>query len=401
MKAAEWCDTSSLGARASRFEECDLRRVPVRFGKDGETQAETFFYFLRKIYLNDGDASFTERLTVLPAEEIPADFARIDLKLAEHLCQDPCTPNEPEHGSWTSTPSWTPGDMHSASLYTTFTWDASVADKEYRFQPDIKIDADIYAADGQTRPILTGYQWSKDYWEDTPDLDQIRCDTKITNVSAGCVFVNSAPTYIFNGKKYPQAAAHAWLIQTMAPNHPGSKGYSKPLYYMGNKAQNDRNRGRMCPTGWAAANGDASALVDASDALNCDEFAFASTYNSGGMAKSEGGLNPALPVPPTTQTPNGKFCVQTFAKQYNSAMHLYNIDGTYAEFGDPTNAPVCGRSAMSGIHNQESMGNRFATFMKDMRIMDKDAYWLDTRMTTRAAPTRARPVARPRPSSAR
>ncbi|MER7540985.1 hypothetical protein ABTX77_40470 [Streptomyces sp. NPDC097704] len=32
------------------------------------------------------------------------------------------------------------------------------------------------------------------------------------------------------------------------------------------------------------------------------------------------------------------------------------------------------------MHNQESMGNRFATFMRDMRIMDKDAYWLDTRM---------------------
>lgn len=44
---------------------------------------------------------------------------------------------------------------------------------------------------------------------------------------------------------------------------------------MGDSAQNTRSRGRLCPTGWAAQNGDASALVDAADTLNCDEFAFA------------------------------------------------------------------------------------------------------------------------------
>ncbi|CAM5565368.1 hypothetical protein GCM10010256_73280 [Streptomyces coeruleorubidus] len=61
---------------------------------------------------------------------------------------------------------------------------------------------------------------------------------------------------------------------------------------MGGSAQNTRSRNRVCSTGWAAANGDASALVDAADALNCDEFAFASSYNSGGMSSAEGGLNP-------------------------------------------------------------------------------------------------------------
>ncbi|MZD04876.1 hypothetical protein GTW43_07230 [Streptomyces sp. SID5785] len=79
---------------------------------------------------------------------------------------------------------------------------------------------------------MTGYQWSLDYSGGVEDMDKIRCDTTgAGSTTAGCVFVN---------------------------------------------------------------HGDASALVDATGELNCDEFAFASSYNSGGMASSELGLNPAL-----------------------------------------------------------------------------------------------------------
>ncbi|MFB7356119.1 hypothetical protein [Streptomyces gardneri] len=373
---AAWCEPSAPGISATRFAECDVRIVPVELKMDGETQAKTFFTFLRLLELNGTD-SFTERLTVLPAQTIPAAFARIDLKLAEHLCQGSCKAVEPEHGAWTATPSWKPGDTHSASLTTRFTWDASATGNEYLFKPDVKIDADIYGADGASRPIMTGYQWSKGYaLPDRADLDQIRCDTKTSGAASGCVFRNSAPTYIFNAKKYPQAAAHAWLIQTHGRNNPGAALGGTPLYYMGNSAQNTKNRGRICPTGWAATNGHASALVDAADALNCDEFAFASTYNSGGMATNEGGLNPAIPTGSTTGVPNGSACIQTYVKKQGTPLHMFSVDGT-----NPTFNEVCGRSAISGIHNQESMGNRFVTFMREMRIMDKDAYWVDTRMT--------------------
>ncbi|MFG2628180.1 hypothetical protein [Streptomyces sp. NPDC048473] len=143
---------------------------------------------------------------------------------------------------------------------------------------------------------------------------------------------------------------------------------------MGDEAQNKRSRGRICPTGWVADNGDPSALVGAADMLNCDEFAFASSYNSGGMSTAEGGISPAL-LPGGT-TPTGDACIGTYAKKLGTAVHLFSINGT-----DPTFKEVCGRSAISGMHNQESMGGRFTKFLKDMRVMDKDAYWLDTRMT--------------------
>ncbi|MFK4228096.1 hypothetical protein [Streptomyces sp. NPDC019890] len=71
VMAVDWCNTSVPGTRATRFAECDVRNVPVELKMGGETQARTFFTFLRLIEL-DGTASFTERLTVLPAEAIPA-----------------------------------------------------------------------------------------------------------------------------------------------------------------------------------------------------------------------------------------------------------------------------------------------------------------------------------------
>ncbi|MGW6456851.1 hypothetical protein ACWF94_13165 [Streptomyces sp. NPDC055078] len=194
----------------------------------------------------------------------------------------------------------------------------------YLYKPDFKIEGKVHSP-GSVQRI--DYQWSKGYWERRAELDQIRCDTfRIKWGSTGCVFVNSAPTYAFNAKRYPQAAAHAWLIQTKLPNQAGSYTQEKPLYYMGDEAQNKRSRDRICPTGWAAANGDASALDDARDELNCDEFAFASTYNRGGMKNAEGGMNEAVPTDSTTGIPNGSACVQTFAKKQGTKVHLYNID---------------------------------------------------------------------------
>ncbi|MFF4013754.1 hypothetical protein [Streptomyces sp. NPDC001843] len=368
-----WCNTDFPSVLATRKDECDVRAVPVVIRTDGVPDAIAYFTFLRLIEL-DGANSFTEHLTIEPAQQIPLDFAEIDLKIAEHLCQGSCTPVEPGPDAWTEKTWWTPGDMHSTSLTTPYTWDASVSGQQYLYKPDVKIDADILPSDGKIRPFQTGYQWSKGYSASTADLDQIRCDTTNAGPGTGCVFVNSAPTYAFNAKAFPQAAAHAWLIQTYTPKHPGSLSALKPLYYMGDEAQNSRSRNRICPTGWAKENGDASALVDAADALNCDEFAFASSYNSGGMSTAEGGLNPAL-LPGGT-TPTGAACIGTYAKKLGSAVHLFSLNGT-----DPTFKEVCGRSAISGMHNQESMGNHFASFMREMRIMDKDAYWLDTRMT--------------------
>ncbi|MBE9499780.1 hypothetical protein IHE61_21250 [Streptomyces sp. GKU 257-1] len=74
----------------------------------------------------------------------------------------------------------------------------------------------------------------------------------------------------------------------------------------------------ICPSGWAKkkkGNPDATP-VNAQDTLSCDEFAYASTYNSGGMPSSMEGLNPVK---------SGDQCVQTCAQRTEEGeWHLFD-----------------------------------------------------------------------------
>ncbi|GAA0977302.1 hypothetical protein GCM10009551_013690 [Nocardiopsis tropica] len=370
---AEWCDTLDMGILSDRFTQCDRRvRQVLLHDSSGVPVADTYFSFTRRLVL-DGTDSFSEYVTVKPYEPVSDDFGQIDMGIVGHECGEGCTVSEPERSDWEGEPSWKPGETHPAWVKTTHGWDSSTSNAEYLFEPDVTLGLSVQDSDGSWVPSLNTFKWSEEDWHQAEDLDQIRCDTKFDD--GGCVFLNAAPTYPFNAAKYPQAAAHAWLIQTMAPNQPGSQSADKPLYYMGDSDQNRRNRARICgESGWATNNGHSSALSDEFDDLNCDEFAFASTYNSGGMSADEGGLNEAVPSDSTTGVPNGRACFQTFAKEHEDRIHLYNIDGMIPDFTE-----VCGRSAISGYQNQGSM-SPFPTFRTDMRILDGDAYWLDPRM---------------------
>lgn len=177
------------------------------------------------------------------------------------------------------------------------------------------------------------------------------------------------PTYTFNAARYPQAAAHAWLVQTELPPHPGV--LATPLYYLPG-GRDDQNRDVICDEGgWAAANGDPAVLSGPGDALNCDEFSFNASYNSGGMPASLGGLNPVS---------SGSECLQTYTKDVNGTVHLYNIGG-YA----PQWSEVCGRSAIAGSQNSGSM-SQFGGFRSNMRLLNGDAYLLDTGITSGCTP---------------
>ncbi|TDC64825.1 hypothetical protein E1200_19560 [Actinomadura sp. GC306] len=156
-----------------------------------------------------------------------------------------------------------------------------------------------------------------------------------------------------------------WPVACSVRNHPGSKAHNKPLYFLPD-ADGSGNRTVICPDGWAAANGDPTALNGGTDRLNCDEFAFNSTYNSGGMPSLAGGLNPVS---------SGDACVQTLASKQGGTVHLFNIDGLA-----PTWQEVCGRSAISGSDNSGSMA-AFPAFNVNQRLLDRDPYWLNTNMS--------------------
>ncbi|MFJ2746234.1 hypothetical protein ACIO3O_41975 [Streptomyces sp. NPDC087440] len=202
---------------------------------------------------------------------------------------------------------------------------------------------------------------------------EIRCDDQFKNKPAGCVFPRWVPTYTFSESKYPAAAAHIWMLQHKLPSHFGLKGQGSPLNFLANdtpqksnpkKMQKDFNRDTVCPDGWAKKF--SPTLVKPGDIPNCDEFTFAATYQSGGMQTNDGGKNPK----PVT---SGDECISTVTmKDPDGKWRLHPAPGEKV----PTWTETCGRSSMSGRHNQGSM-NRFGTFMYSNRLLDGDQYWLD------------------------
>ncbi|MFJ6573349.1 hypothetical protein ACIQNU_38650 [Streptomyces sp. NPDC091292] len=201
-----------------------------------------------------------------------------------------------------------------------------------------------------------------------------RCDMVYS--PAGCVMRDYMPGYVFNTAKAPAAAAHAWLINTkirkgaplnFLPDRRGTTGEHGERNAYGRDP--DANRKVICPDGWAAGKGhpDTTPVTDISptDKPSCDEFAFAASYNSGGMPKDMEGTNPVA---------SGDQCVQTYATKLT--------DGTWRLYDDerkagPTWREVCGRSAMSGWVNSTSM-SRFSTFTSQFRLLDQDLYFVRT-----------------------
>ncbi|WP_189959348.1 hypothetical protein [Streptomyces violascens] len=369
----DWCATNTSGAFATRTVECETKQLPVVYRVDGEPIATAYFTMTREISLDNSGKSFIHRLNIHPILIAPT-FRAIEMVMANRTCVGSTAaqckdPGKAELSDWDGKAIWqSPTDTHDANLTTTYTWDNSTSGAEYDLRTDFMIKGILIAGNTPGPTLMTDFRWAM---SDPSDLEEIRCDTKGTGATvSGCVFKNVAPSYTFNAAKFPQAAAHAWLLQEKLPNTMGVKTRDTPLYYLpgGKRADGKNNRDVICDVAsWASTYGDASAMDGAGDKPNCDEFAFNATYNSGGMPKAEGGLN---------EVSSGSQCVQTFTKKASDgAVHLYNIDGQA-----PTWREVCGRSAISGKHNSGSMGG-FSGFAKNMRLMDKDPYWLETGMS--------------------
>ncbi|WP_427164094.1 hypothetical protein ACQF4J_00125 [Streptomyces sp. C1-1] len=210
-----------------------------------------------------------------------------------------------------------------------------------------------------------------DIGNSVPDLD-IRCDA-VATATPGCVFSAYKPTWVMNFKKFPASVAHAWLTQTKLPNHPGSQTAGKPLLYLPASGSitgrtPTQNRAVICPSGWAAKSGNPDTTTlpgntpSGNDPLSCDEFAYAATYNSGGMPAPDG-LNPVA---------SGNQCVQTYSQRTQTDVWHFYDDMRQAA---PTWKEVCGRSTMSNWMNTQSMQPFPAQFTQPNRLLEEDPYW--------------------------
>ncbi|MFE5021615.1 DNRLRE domain-containing protein [Streptomyces sp. NPDC056690] len=211
-----------------------------------------------------------------------------------------------------------------------------------------------------------------------------RCDT--VRLPAGCVITEYSPGYALNVKKFPAAAAHAWLIQNKIEGYFYGRDAIHPLTYLPSVTRNSaganqlgwkegKNRYVICrgTTANRMVHPQDTGLVPElssknSDTKSCDEYPFNATYESAGMPKVEGGLN-IKPV----GAGQGSECIQTYAPKLP--------DGTWKLYDNlsepaPTWDETCGRSSMSNNVNTQAMSAFGTKFAPEFRMLDKDTYWV-------------------------
>ncbi|MFI7244832.1 hypothetical protein [Streptomyces qinglanensis] len=379
-----WCAGKSAGdAYFTRTEACikDRGVTVLRFvyydANDQELGVAWIAQALQ-IKLDTKSKTIKHELTMVPTKYVESEpgalgnisFQMVDSCEAEGApgrCKNDEEVWSPEIGSGNV---WTPaaGDYHSAKVSMTTTWTPGTETA----QNYIDLDWELWGHTSKSTKI------GKSSLGSTEGDLSIRCDA-VSSTTPGCVFPAYKPTWVMNFKKAPAAVAHAWLIQTKLPNHPGSKSAGKPMQYLPESGTAgwvpQDSRDVICPknpdkSSWAGkyGNPDTTTLPEFTtsnkDPKSCDEFAYASTYNSAGMPDRFGGLNPVA---------SGDECLQTYATRYKAGVWKLYDDTRHAA---PTYKELCGRSSMSSWMNSASMAGFSSGFSSKQRLLDKDEYWV-------------------------
>ncbi|MFD7220148.1 hypothetical protein ACFV9P_03895 [Streptomyces sp. NPDC059892] len=149
------------------------------------------------------------------------------------------------------------------------------------------VTSNVRWTDNQNNP-------SHAYWS-ISDLApyQIRCGNVTTQWNGTGKETIDKPTYTVDTNVNPAAGAYYWYMRQVMPDHAGSKKWGSLLHYFGPDSTatgpdgslwtTKQSRDKICPSSWTAHPGD-SAL----GGLTCDEYAMASTRESGGFP---GGVN--------------------------------------------------------------------------------------------------------------
>ncbi|WP_344287765.1 hypothetical protein [Streptomyces synnematoformans] len=381
----DWC-VNLANSHIKRFEGCigsftfEYEGIVIKDGKPTGEIINASWAVGQEYKLSNTAGVIKEKMLLVPTS-FDAKFVSVTLDVKfDCLLATDCT-TDTSSMAWDGALEWTVGDLHAAEGTVTHNWNGGAEAGSTQL---LDLSAKINAYSPLANPAASRWQ---------ADDAQIRCDT-VSRTTPGCTFHNYTPTWVMNFNKAPAAVAHAWLIQSKLPNHPGSKAHNKPMQFLPVASKNEHNRDPddnrkvICPrnsdgTGWAKrhANPDTTTLpeISPSDTKSCDEFAYAASYNSGGMPTSMGGLN---------EVSSGDECVQTFATRLSEGQWRLYDDWRLPA---PTWNEVCGRSAMSTWMNTASMGVAFSNgFSGKYRLLDQDEYWVDFPEFSHCDPSPAR-----------
>ncbi|MFK4693617.1 DNRLRE domain-containing protein [Streptomyces pristinaespiralis] len=253
--------------------------------------------------------------------------------------------------SWTTTSSVTEQTVQTRK----FTWKTAAAGQQQKFDRGNFLGFKASAAPASVK--ITEPSWV--FWE------QVRCDQIMrANTSVGCVFPKYTPTFNLKLKNAEGAALYYLEMRDKLDWHPGSKKYNSPLRREFDGAKADANRGVVCPkSGTYQLVAHPLATPDPANknaAVQCDEYAFASTKESGGA----------------TGVANGGECLQAYARKGGDGKWRVYDDERPPFGGTPTYKEKCARASMHGGQN-ETAGRRLNGFYSKQRMLDEDPYFID------------------------
>ncbi|MEU8957979.1 hypothetical protein AB0C93_27155 [Streptomyces sp. NPDC048518] len=194
---------------------------------------------------------------------------------------------------------------------------------------------------------------------------KVRCDNLSTgSATPGCVLPYYTPTYTMDTNKYPAAGAYYWFMQQRMIGKPGTG--DAPMHYLGPDTTKTTPSGKpwtskdsrniVCPTAWKKHPTDASMGEP-----SCDEFAMASTHESGGYPDAG---NKYL-------VSSGDKCAQLYANPSGSSFGLFA--DTREDTNGPSNTEKCGRATISEPQNEGAF-HKFPA--PAWRMLDNDAFYL-------------------------
>jgi hypothetical protein len=195
-----------------------------------------------------------------------------------------------------------------------------------------------------------------------------RCDNILKGVAPGCAFPYFKPIYTVDTNLYPAAGAYYWLMQEKMTSHPGSKKWDSLLHRLGPDTTVKRpsdgqpwttkdSRDKICPSSWSPHLADASL-----GALSCDEYAMASTHESGGFP---GGPN---------QVGSGNDCAQLTADKMGTGTSFGLLADTRVATAGPS-WEKCGRASIPTAQNTEAFKNLNPALW---RLLDDDGFFVRT-----------------------
>lgn len=196
-----------------------------------------------------------------------------------------------------------------------------------------------------------------------------RCDSIATSTD-GCVNDLYTPTLQLSRSQYGASADMISWAQQNLSGHWGLQGTGQPLHYLSDSVVQADNRGVICGASvFTADQAITNALQPYGDQDSCDEFPFASTYESGAMPDD-------VYQRPKPYVTSGADCAQVTAVQTGTSGAREAPDWSVTQVSrSPSGTEPCVRGHIP-LKLNTGVGGAYGNLIQQNRMINTDAFWV-------------------------